>query len=202
VPVQIHAQDSYIGGGVKFNYSPHVYGWHEKPFNVSFYYEDIHDPPKMSDFYFGFFAEFSKHRNLATVIDIDYGGRDYTFSVTDKRNNSPTETSGTIMMLSLAVSEKLKYGTGKFTFYSFATLRCDLNIIKSGYMDFLRQYAELHSFIPGMNLGVGISFGKKHRVSLDIHYDFDLRNHYESTTGNIKYKGYGITLGYGFFSAL
>lgn len=180
----------YTGFGIKINYFPKITGWNEKPLDINFYSHQIQEPPKMNSFSIGLFFEFSKYKYLSTLIDFDIKFRDYNFNV----------VSGDINMLSLSGSEKLKYAAGKFIFYAFAGPRVDFYLLKSGFMDLVRQHADLKNFILGMTTGVGISFGKKHRFSLDFHLDPDFIKHFSSSTGSVRYNEYGLSLGYGYFT--
>jgi hypothetical protein len=201
-PISANAQ-SYDGGGIKLGFSPHGYGWHGNPFNTNFYYSHLHDPPKINNFFVGLFFEFSKSKLFSTFGELDIKGRDYEFSSDDYNSSGQftgtSSTSATVTYLSLSICEKIRYDIGKFSFYCYAGPRIDLYMIKNGYMSLLKQHFDLNNFQFGLNSGFGISFGKKHRVLLECYFIPDLTKHYSSATGDIVYKEYGFTIGYGAF---
>jgi hypothetical protein len=187
--------------GIKFGYSPNVSGWNGNPFNINLYYNHLHDPPKIDNFFFGFNFELSRSKYFSTLFEADYKFRNYKFDM-DIFNEfgqftGTSSTSGDISYLSFAVSEKLRYSPGKFSFYVYAGLRTDIFLIKSGYMSLLKQTADMNSLMFGLSSGAGIAFGKKHRFSLEFYYLPDFTKQYNSPTGNIRYSDYGVTLGYG-----
>jgi len=200
ISIPLKAQ-KYEYVGVKFGYSPHVSGWDGNPFNINLYYNHLHEPPKINNLFFGFNFEISRSKFYSTLFELDYKFRNYKFDA-DKFNEfgqftGTSSTSGDISYLSLSASEKLRYDAGKFSFYAFAGLRTDIFLIKSGYMSLLKQIADMNSFMFGLNSGMGIAYGKKHRFSLEFYFLPDFTKHYSSSAGDIRYIDYGFIFGYG-----
>lgn len=187
--------------GIKLGYSPSVKGWSDNPFDENYYYNHLRDEPKIDNLFFGFNFEFSRSKVFSTLFELDYKIRSYKFNL-DTYNEFGQLTgsksiSGEITYLSFSVTEKFRYNPSLFSLYAFAGLRTDIYINKSGYISLLKQKSDMNSLMFGLNSGVGIAYGKKHRFSLEFYFKPDLTKHYSSSSGTIRYLDFGLSLGYG-----
>jgi len=190
--------------GIKIGFTGNEYGWHHPFPLITQNYKD----PRISSASLGAYIEGLSTLYYSTILEAAYHHRSmkFDYNLYDGNGNvigtKISENSFTITSFSIA--EKIKYSAmardHELEFYVFGGLKYDL-LSSPKFEQILQPYLSSYkSNIYGFTSGIGFSYGKKVRASVDLYYSQDFTDTYETGNGNYKNTEIGIVVGLGYLN--
>lgn len=197
IPLASNSQ-TFKSYGFITGYSFKENGW-SKPDTFSYYY---HDKAYINSITFGLFGEFFSYKYNSTFCDLTIKAREFWFEYDLGNISDAQNVKNTLWYLSLAISEKLKFDSGRWSTYLLGGVRADMMISKNIQKDFQDVFEQSKSVLFGTTVGIGFAkrFSRFLRISFDLYYNYDLTKMYKSSSGEVQLKSLGFRIGIGPFN--